>query len=79
VPRIECENALPPLEHIMDFQPSFALFCALGSSVFAACIVLALVVEMIDHRILKRQARPARVAHDTRSAPKEQNGPQLYL
>jgi hypothetical protein len=71
----------------MDFQPSFALFCALGSSVFAACIVLAFVTEMIDNRILKRhanQARPARVAvqradNGRKPASKEQNGPQLYL
>jgi hypothetical protein len=65
----------------MNFQPSFAVFCALASSVFAACIVLAFIVDMIDARILERKARPVtkRASEEPSQKSKDENGPQLYL
>ncbi|MDR7006190.1 hypothetical protein [Paraburkholderia strydomiana] len=65
----------------MDFQPTFAVFCALGSSVFAACVVLAFFLDMIDARILKRQTRPAtkRVNKEPSPTSMGEEGPRLYL
>ncbi|MEX3973762.1 hypothetical protein [Paraburkholderia caribensis] len=49
---------------------------------FAACIALAFIVDMIDARILDRRARPA--AKSTNKEPPSQTstdekGPQLYI
>ncbi|SAK92386.1 hypothetical protein AWB76_06809 [Caballeronia temeraria] len=65
----------------MDFQPTFAVFFALGSSVFAACIVPAFFLEMIDARVLKRQARPAtkRIRSEPSPASMDEKGPHLHL